>query len=119
MIATPLHLMKKTAVICTQSVQTQTDGAVKTTFGTAGAMTCRCSFQPAHSNESLQLQREMGVTTYDVWMAPTLSDGSATATGVNHATRIEVDSVRYKAIGDPLDLISEGCVIHLIVQKDS
>jgi len=115
----PRHLMKQTATILVPTPSTNTDGSPKTIYTASAAPTAKCSFQPGTSSNSLQLQREMGVTTYDVYMDPVLSSGAATTSALNHASRVTIGGVTYRMIGEPLNLCSEDAVLHCIMQRDT
>lgn len=116
-VATPFNLLKQTATVGTVTESLESTGAPKLTVSYAGAPTVQCAFQPASSREALQMQRDTGVSLFDVYLAPNASSGSATSGLIAKSGRIKVADIEYRAVSECRDLCSEGAVLHLIVER--
>lgn len=112
----PLHLMKQTATIGERAASTEASGAPQWGDTYAGA-TVQCSAQPASSDEAMRMQRDFGETAWDLYCAPTMSDGTSTVGAFTFEKTLQIGGVTFRCLGDAMDDCSEGAVVHVVVGK--
>ena len=115
MATTPWHLLTQTMEIYAGTWTTGADGVPQASFS-ATAVSVKCNVQPLSAGDALAYGRDTTTKVYDVFCAPVNTAGAAwTCTPKD---RILIGGVRYRATGQPRDLISMGTVLVLGIERD-
>jgi len=103
----------------TPATQTQESGGAMTTAWSSGSITVMGSFQPGNSREAVQASMLLATTTYDVYLDPIDTSGSAVSlTDIQwkHAT-VAVGGKTYRSVSVPIDPVTNGCLLHWVVER--
>jgi hypothetical protein len=112
----PWSLLRQSATITARTSTQETAGSYEMTDGTS--YTCKCWVQPASSSDSVYYRRETGRSLFTIYLAPTLTNGTATASVLSHIAKITVDGVTFEVNGEPINLCSAGKVLQLSVFRE-
>lgn len=116
-IPTPMHLLDKTATVYLATESKGDPGDLRTSW--SSSFSVRCNLQPANSNEAVLHQQVTGNATYDCFLAPTNTDGSAITTTQTQwkTAKVVINTVEYRTAGLPLDQITNGCIWRLTLER--
>lgn len=109
-----------TATITPAAVTIPASGMPTQAFS-VGSVTVACNLQPTRTAEGLQYQRDTGNATFDLFIAPV--DTGGTAVGLTptqfKTARAVVGGVTYRVVGQAMDPITNGCIYQLLLEVDT
>ena len=115
MATTPWHLLTQTMTINAGTWSAGTDGVPQASFS-GTSVTVRCMVQPLSAGDALAYGRDTTTKVFDVFCAPV--DTSGAAWTCTPKDRITINGVRYRATGQPRDMVSMGAVYVLGIERD-
>ena len=115
---TPWHLFRNSMTVFARTWSV-TSGGTPTTpaVGATPTYTVKCWVQPTSASDSILYGRDTTQQLYDVYCAPVDSTGAAWDCSPKDA--VYIDSVRYRPMGKPRDMVSFNCVKVLTVEVDT
>ncbi len=117
-IPTPYHLLPLSVVIIPPTRSQESSGATETAWS-SGSITVAGNLQPGSSREAVTYSAIGGVTTYDLYIAPKATDGTAvsfTATQWKES-HVTYGGETYRVLGEAMNPVTNGCLLHLILEK--
>lgn len=113
---TPWDLLTSTATV-TNKTWSNSDNGIPWGVPPAEIIEVACMMQPVSAGDALVYGRDTTSQMYDVFLAPTDTDGAAWDCSQRDA--ISIGGVTYRIAGKPRDLCTFGVVKHLVVELDT
>ena len=116
MATTPWHLLTSTATV-TKTTWVQADDGIPYADSPSSTPSVACMMQPVSAGDALVYGRDTTSQMYDVFLAPTDTNGAAW--DCSPRDQIAIGGVTYRVAGKPRDLCTFGVVKHLVVELDT
>lgn len=117
-IPTPFHLMPVSVVIIPPTRTQEASGAPETAWS-SGSITVAGNLQPGSSREAVTYATINGVTTYDLYIAPIDTSGTAVSLTASQwkESHVTYGGETYRVLGEAMNPITNGCLLHLVLEK--
>lgn len=117
-IPTPYHLFSETVTITPPGFSQEDSGGTVVTHA-SGSVTVMGSLQPGSSREAVNHAMVMATTTYDLYLAPDTTSGVALSFTDTQwkASVVAINGKTYRSVGAALDPVSNGCLLHLVLER--
>lgn len=118
MAQTPWYLFRNSMDVYTQTWAASSSSGAPDAGTRSGSpsFTVACWMQPTSAADALVYGRDTSTQMFDVFLAPVSTAGAAWDT--SPADYVVIDSMRYKPMGKPRDLVLLGVVKVLTVMRD-
>lgn len=116
MANTPWHLLTQTMDVYTTTWTQAADGVPVGTPPFTASFSVRCSVQPGSAADGLVYGRDTTTKIFEVYAAPVTTAGAAW--NVTPKDKVIINGVQYRVAGQPRDLILQGVVYVVTLERD-
>ena len=116
MANTPWHLLTQTMDVYTTTWSTANDGVPRGSGPVSASFSVACSVQPGTAADGLVYGRDTTTKIFEVYCAPVTTAGAAW--NVTPKDKVIINGVQYRVAGQPRDLILQGVIYVVTLERD-